>query len=204
MPSRLTVNEKNQLDNQIKFILEIDKLKGVMRRTLLTDGSRHENSAEHSWHLAVMAILLAGYAREDDLDLLKVIKMVLIHDLVEIDAGDTYCYDELQVKDQAYREEKAADRLFHMLPGGQARSFLSLWREYEERETPEARFAHALDGLQPLLHNYNTEGRVWRKYGIRREQVLLRNRDIAEEAPALWDYVVKIIDDAVKRGMLIK
>jgi putative hydrolase of HD superfamily len=196
--------KQDRLDQQIEFILEIDKLKRIKRRTILTDGSRHENSAEHSWHLAVMAMLLAEYAKEGDLDLLKIIKMLLIHDLVEIDAGDTYCYDEVNVKDQAFREEKAADRLYHMLPLEQARSLLSLWHEYEEGETPEAKFAHAMDSLQPLLHNYNTEGRVWRKHGIRREQVLLRNRHMAEGAPALWDYVVTIIDDAVKRGMLIK
>jgi putative hydrolase of HD superfamily len=197
--------KKDRLDKQIEFILEIDKLKGVMRRTILTDGSRHENSAEHSWHLAVMAILLAEYSKsENELDLFKVVKMLLIHDLVEIDAGDTYCYDEVQVKDQALREEKAADRLFHMLPVEQARSFLSLWHEYEEIKTPEARFAHALDGLQPLLHNYNTQGRVWRKHGIRREQVLSRNRHMAEGSPVLWDYVLEIVNDAVKRGMLIE
>jgi putative hydrolase of HD superfamily len=190
-----------RLDAQIRFVVEIDKVKHVLRQTDLMDGSRRENDAEHSWHLAVMALLLAEHAA-GDVDPARVVRMVLIHDLVEIDAGDTFCYDEEGAKDKAEREQAAADRIFAMLPDDQAADFRALWDEFEARETPDAKFAASLDRLQPLLHNYHTQGAAWRRHGIVRSQVVSRNRHIAEGAPALWEYARRLIDDAVAKGYL--
>jgi len=191
-----------RLERQINFVIEIDKLKSVLRQTILVDKSKRENSAEHSWHIAVMAILFSEYARESDVDILKVIKMALIHDLVEIDAGDTYCYDEKGTLDQSEREEKGAKRIFGILPEDQAREFEGLWREFEEGKTAEARFAAALDRVQPLINNYNTGGEMWREHGIKSGQVVRRNSVVNEGAPVLWEYTSQLISDAVKRGML--
>jgi putative hydrolase of HD superfamily len=198
------MKETDRLKKQIEFIIEIDKLKKVYRQSYITGGEKAENDAEHSWHLALMGILLQEYARpgEGGPDLLRVLKMVLIHDLVEIDAGDTYCYDEEAAKDKRLREEKAAGRLFNLLPADQADEFCSLWDEFEERMTPEALFAAALDRLQPVLLNYYTEGRSWQEHGITAEQVLERNKLIREGAPALWVYVQEIISRAVEKGYL--
>ena len=196
--------ESERFKSQIEFILEVDKLKQIRRRTTLLDRSRQENSAEHSWHIALIVLILSEYAEADDLDLLHVIKLLLAHDLVEIDAGDTYCYDEIGGRDKKAREMNAADRIFNILPGDQAASFRSLWDEYEARETPESRFANALDRLQPFLHNYFTRGRVWRKHGIRKKQVLARMKPVDEGSHLLWDYVSRLIDDAVERGFLAK
>ncbi len=138
----------NRLDRQLQFIIEIDKMKQIFRRTLLTDGSRQENDAEHSWHLSIMAVLLSEYSAVRDIDLLRVIKMALIHDLVEIDAGDTYCYDEKGYEDKEEREKKAAARLFSLLPEDQAAEIWELWREFEELSTPESRFAACMDRFE--------------------------------------------------------
>lgn len=194
----------DRLRSQIDFLLEIDKLKSILRQTLLTDGRRQENSAEHSWHLSIMALLLAEYAKDQPIDLLRVLKMLLIHDLVEIDAGDTYCYDETGNADKAQREKQAADRIFGLLPDDQAAEFHSLWQEFELRKSAEAKYAAALDRLQPLLHNYQTDGRVWRKHGINSNQVYSRNQSIAEGAPDLWQYAAQIILDSIERGWLEK
>jgi len=196
--------DSKRFKSQIEFILEIDKLKKILRRTPLLDRSRQENSAEHSWHIALIVMVLAEYADEDPLDLLRVIKLLLAHDLVEIDAGDTYCYDESGVQDQNKREKKAANRIFNILPEDQAESFRALWDEYEDRSTPESRFANALDRFQPLLHNYFTEGHSWRQHGIQKEQVLSRMQLVDEGSSFLWDYVVTLIDDAVEKGLLAK
>lgn len=190
-----------RLDAQIRFAIEIDKVKHVLRQTDLMDGSRRENDAEHSWHLGVMAMLLVEHAA-GDVDLARVVRMVLIHDLVEIDAGDTFCYDVEGAKDKAEREQAAAERIFGMLPGDQAAEFRALWDEFEARGTPDAKFAASLDRLQPLLHNYHTQGAAWRRHGIVRSQVVAHNRHIAEGAPALWDYARRLIDSAVARGYL--
>lgn len=192
----------SRLADQIRFIIEIDKLKNVFRQTYLTDGGRKENDAEHSWHLAVMAILLSEYAADRGVDVLKVVKMVLIHDLVEIDAGDTFCYDEAGHADKSRREQAAADRIFAILPGDQGSALRALWEEFEARRSPEARFAAALDRLQPLLHNYHTGGAAWREHGVTVDRVLARNRHMGEGAPALWDYADRFIRDAVDRGLL--
>jgi putative hydrolase of HD superfamily len=189
---------------QIEFILEVDKLKKILRRTTLMDGSRQENSAEHSWHIALIVLVLSEYADEDNLDLLQVIKLLLAHDLVEIDAGDTYCYDEIGGQDQKERETRAADRIFNILPEDQAKSFRALWDEYEEKKTPESLFANALDRFQPLLHNYFTQGHSWRRHGIQKKQVLSRMQPVDEGSSFLWDYVAGLIDDAVEKGFLAK
>lgn len=194
--------QTNRLAQQIQFIIEIDKLKGILRQTLLTDESRRENSAEHSWHLAMMAILLAEYAPASDVDVLRVIKMLLVHDLVEIDAGDTFCYDVQGNQNKAAREVLAATRLFGMLPEEQGAELRSLWEEFEAQETTAAQFAAALDRLQPLLHNQQTRGGTWRIHGISRDQVLRRMHPVKDGAPALWPLVETVIEDAVVAGYL--
>jgi putative hydrolase of HD superfamily len=196
--------KSGRFKSQIEFITEVDKLKKIQRRTMLLDRSRQENSAEHCWHIALIVLVLSEYADADDLDLLQVIKLLLVHDLVEIDADDTYCYDEIGGQDQKIRETKAADRIFNILPPDQAASFRSLWDEYEARETPESRFANALDRLQPLLHNYFTRGHTWKKYGIRKKQVVERMKPVDEGSHFLWDYVSSLIDDAVEKAYLKK
>jgi len=190
-----------RLAQQIRFIIEIDKLKAVLRRSYVTCADRRENSAEHSWHVAMMAMTLAEYA-EESVDLLRVLKMVLIHDIIEIDADDTFCYDEAGNRDKAEREQRAADRLFNLLPRDQADEFRVLWDEFEARQTPESRFAAALDRLMPLLHNVYTEGRTWQKHDIVREQVLAHNRPIEDGAPTLWTFARAIIQYAVDVGYL--
>ena len=193
-----------RLHQQIQFIVEIDKLKDIFRQTYLINGKRKENSTEHSWHIALMAVLLAEYATEKKLQIFRVIKMLLIHDIVEIDAGDTYCYDESGVQDQKEREKRAADRIFNILPEDQTKSFRALWDEYEDRKTPESRFANALDRFQPLLHNYFTKGHSWRQHGIQKKQVISRMQPVDEGSSFLWDYVASLIDDAVRKGFLEK
>lgn len=191
----------NRLKQQIEFIIEIDKLKQVFRQSILMDGTRRENDAEHSWHLAIMGILLGEYSHED-LDLWRVVKMLLIHDIVEIDAGDTYCYEGTPYADKLEREKKAADRLFNILPPDQKEDFQRLWEEFEKRSTPEARFAAALDRLQPLLHNYKTKGESWKKHGVTSDQVIERNKSILEASKTLWDFAETIINDSIKKGYL--
>ncbi len=186
------------------FIKEVDKLKGIYRQTLLMDGSRRENDAEHSWHLAIMALLLSEHAKDKNIDILKVVKMVLVHDIVEIDAGDTYCYDDKAGLDKAEREIKSADRIFNILPQDQAEELMSLWKEFEERSTPESKFAASLDRLQPLFHNHQTEGVSWIEHGIAAEQVIERNKHIGESSEVLWDFAKEIIDDSVDKGYLKK
>lgn len=193
--------QNNRLERQLQFILEIDKLKLILRQTLLTDGSRRENSAEHSWHLAMMAILLAEYA-PTQIDVLRVIKMLLVHDLVEIDAGDTFCYDVQSNENKAMREAQAATRLFGLLPEEQGVELRNLWEEFEAQETAPARFATALDRLQPFLHNQHTKGGTWQIHGITRDQVQRRMQPIKEGAPLLWSFVEKVIEDCVEAGYL--
>jgi putative hydrolases of HD superfamily len=192
----------DRLARQLEFVAEIDKLKHIQRQTLLMNGTRQENDAEHSWHIAVMAILLAEYAPGSKLDVLRVLKMLLVHDLVEIYAGDTFCYDDKAAADKADRETMAADRLFCMLPTDQAQDLRQLWEEFEARRTPEACFAAALDRLQPLLHNYATRGAAWKKHGVTSGKVMERNRHIGEGAPALWRYAEALIREAVSKGYL--
>jgi len=200
--SELQPGQKDRFKRQIEFILEVDKLKHVRRQTILMDKSRRENSAEHSWHIALTVMVLSEYARDADIDFFRVMKILLVHDLIEIDAGDTYCYDDQGRQDQAAREKLAADRIFNILPPDQAGTFRDLWDEFEERKTPESRFANALDRVQPLLHNYFTRGQTWQENNIKIDQVKSRMQPVDDGAPVLWNYVSSLIDDAVKKGFL--
>lgn len=181
------MKEQDRLDRQMAFCLEIDKQKLIGRQTYLSDGQRKENDAEHAWHLAIMAILLQEYANEE-LDLLKTVTMLLIHDLVEIDAGDTYAYDTEGQKTKQQRETAAADRIFSLLPEDQAQSLRALWEEFEAGTTPEARFAHTMDNLQPTMLNAATGGKAWAQRKNRLSQVLKRNQNTATGSKTLWDY----------------
>lgn len=193
--------QRLRLEQQIRFVLELDKLKGIVRRSWLLGEERRENSAEHSWHLAMMAIILAEYANEP-FDLPHALKLLLVHDVVEIDAGDTYCYDDQANGDKEEREHRAAERIFGLLPEEQAREAHDLWLEFEHRETPEARFANAVDRMQPLLLNFHTDGRSWLEHDIARHQVLERNGTIEDGSLELWRYTSALIDEAVERGWL--
>ena len=191
------------LDSQLRFVLEADQLKSVLRRSTLNDGSRRENSAEHSWHLALMAVVLGEHAPPGT-DLGKVSTMVVLHDLVEIDAGDLYVYaDEAAQRRQAVAERAAADSLFGLLPPEQGSALRALWDEFEQRITPEARFARALDRLQPLIANYVAGGKTWQANGITADQVLERVRLIEDGSAELGQYARNLVSDAVRRGILL-
>lgn len=192
----------NPLDSQLRFVLEADQLKSVLRQSTLCDGSRRENSAEHSWHLALMVVVLGQYAPPGT-DLGKVTTMVLLHDLVEIDAGDLYVYaDEAAQQRQAAAERAAAGRLFGLLPAEQGTALRALWDEFELRVTAEARFARALDRLQPILANYQARGKTWQANGITADQVLARVELIEDGSAVLGEYARNLIADAVRRGYL--
>lgn len=186
---------------QMRFLLEVDRLKSVRRRNYLADGSRVETSAEHSWHVALMALILCEHANEP-VDRLRVLQMMLVHDIVEVDAGDTFLYDQEAQRDKAAREARAADRIFSLLPPDQAREVRALWEEFEEGRTPEARFARSLDRLAPLSLNFASRGRAWLEHGVRREEVLEANRHTAEGSSSVWAYMRALIEEAVARGYL--
>lgn len=190
----------DRLTKQIDFILEIDKLKNILRRSLITDGSRRENDVEHSWHLAVMVTLLSEYAAEP-VDLMRTVKMVLIHDIVEIDAGDTIIYDTGAREEVVQAERAAADRIFALLPADQAAEFRALWDEFEQRITSEARFARALDRLQPIMLNVATQGQTWRENKVTFDRVMALNRPIIEAgAPSLVPFLEQLLLDAREKG----
>lgn len=189
------------LARQINFLLEIDKSKQVFRQTYLADGSRKENDAEHSWHLAIMAFLLADYANTP-IDVLKTVKMLLIHDLIEIDAGDTYAYDAEGNASKAARENAAADRIFSILPESQAHSFRALWDEFEAGTSSEACFARALDRIQPLLLNDASGGKSWKEHNVRTSQVLARNAQTGTGSSRLWEYCCNLIEKNTALGHL--
>jgi len=191
-----------RLARQIEFLVEADKLKEVLRLTVTTGSRRAENSAEHTWHLCLMVITLAEHANAGPLDLLRVLRMLLIHDLVEIDAGDTFAYDAAAMAGQHEREARAADRIFGLLPPDQAAEFRALWDEFEAHTTPEAQFALACDRFQAMLLNARTEGHAWREHGITHDRVLARNAAVAGGSRAMWEYAVRMIDDAVAAGHL--
>lgn len=189
-----------RLKKQLDFILQADSEKEIVRRTPLSSGKRYENDSEHAWHMALMAILLSEYANEK-IDLLKTVTMILIHDIVEIDAGDTYCYDYESAKTQKERELKAADRLYALLPEDQGEKLRGLWEEFEANKTPEANFAHAMDCLQPTMLNSASGGISWRENGIRLSQVLKRNAYTKKGSEALWDYQLnELILKNVEKG----
>lgn len=190
------------LDSQLQFLLEADRLKGVLRQSRIIDGSRRENSAEHSWHLGLMSLVLGGYAPPGT-DLSRVTAMVLVHDLVEIDAGDLFVYAGAQAQaGQEEAERAAADRLFGLLPGSQAAGFRALWDEFEERRTPEAKFARALDRLQPMLANYQLGGGTWTQHGVTAGQVLAKVALIEDGSAALGRFARELISASVSRGFL--
>jgi putative hydrolase of HD superfamily len=190
------------LHRQARFLREADQLKGVLRQSSILDGTRKENSAEHSWHLALMAQVLGGYAPPST-DLGRVTAMLLIHDLVEIDAGDLFVYaDATAQARQEAAERAAADRIFALLPPGQGRDMRALWDEFEERRTPEARFARALDRLQPMLANYYLGGGTWQAHGVRAGQVLDKVALIADGSAALGEFARDLIGSAIRQGFL--
>ncbi len=192
-----------KLEKQINFILELDKLKSIMRRSYLLNRERFEDSAEHSWHVSVLALTLAEHA-DDEIDLTHVLKMLLIHDVVEIDAGDTYFFDKKGNSDKTEREMKAAERIFGLLPPEQENDFRSAWEEYEEGDTKNARFANALDRFIPLLHNYYTQGKSWQEHKVRFEQVMTLKEPIEKGSKSLWEYAHSLILSAVEKGYLAK
>jgi putative hydrolases of HD superfamily len=193
--------QKNRLTQQIQFILEIDKLKHILRQTLLTDGSRRENTAEHSWHIGIMAMILAEYA-PDKTDISRAMKMLLIHDLVEIDAGDTFCYDVQGNLSKSEREIEAANRIFGLLPNDLESELREIWEEFEVQNTPTSKFAAALDRIQPFLHNGATKGGTWKIHGINRSQVMKRMAVVEEGTPELWGYIQQLIDGFIEDGYL--
>lgn len=189
-------------EKQISFIMELDKIKKITRQTYLSDGSRKENDAEHSWHLALMAFVLADYANEP-IDVLKTIKMVLLHDVIEIDAGDTYAFDAEANKTKRERELKAADRIFSLLPKEQMEEYRGLWDEFEAMQTPESKFANMLDKVQPLLLNDASGGISWEEHGVKKSQVLKRDERVHEGSEVIWNYAKSLIEKNAESGTLI-
>lgn len=192
-----------RLARQVAFLVEVDRLKEVFRQTVLTGSRRRENDAEHSWHLCLCVLVLAEHANAPGLDVLRVLRMLIVHDLVEIDAGDTFAYaDAATIAGQHDREARAADRIFGLLPEDQGRELRALWDEFEERRTPEARFAAAVDRFQPMLLNAHTEGHAWRQHRVTFPRVMARNATIAEGSAAVWEYAARMVAEAVERGHL--
>lgn len=188
-----------RLEQQIAFIVEIDKVKNIFRQTPLADGNRKENDAEHSWHIALMALLLKEYA-EEEVDVLKVMTMVLVHDLVEIDAGDTYAYDDVGAVTKREREVKAADRIFGMLPKDQGNYLRALWDEFEEYESADAKYAHLLDNFQPLLLNDASGGISWSEHSVRKSQIYKRNEKIEETSKVIWKKMQETVAKNIELG----
>jgi len=191
-----------KLEKQLNFIIELDKVKNIFRKTKLFDSNRFENDAEHSWTVSIMAVLLKEYSNFE-VDIEKVIIMLLLHDVVEIDAGDTFLYSADR-NEAAEREEKAANRIFGLLETEQKELFISLWKEFEERETNEAKFASVFDRLEPLIQNYLTEGYTWKKHNITYEMVLNKNKHIKEGSEEIWNFVLLLLQKAVEKGYLQK
>ncbi len=191
----------NELKQRLEFLITIDKMKSIYRQTLLIDKSRRETDAEHSWHIAVMAMLLAPYAPKGA-DINRCVKMCLVHDLVEIYAGDTFCYDEKASMDKEEREQFAAEKLFSTLPKEDGEELKTLWIEFERQETPDALFCASLDRLQPFIHNMLTDGHTWRKGKVTKEQVMNRAGVIEQGIPAVWDIVREMIDEGKNRGYI--
>ena len=194
--------EKSRLEKQFDFCLEIDKEKLIGRQTYLSDASRKENESEHAWHMAIMTLILSEYAN-DDIDVLKTISMLLIHDLVEIDAGDTYAYDEEGKKTQHAREVAAADRIFGLLPEDQGTKFRALWDEFESGDTPESRFARTMDRVQPMMLNAASGGISWKEHGVQLSQILERNGSTKDGSNTLWEHALHhFIEPHVDKGCI--
>ena len=195
------INER--LKSQLEFLVEIDKMKSVIRRTLIMDGSRRENDAEHSWHLAMLAMVLEEYS-EREINISRVVRMCLVHDLVEVYAGDTFAYDEKGYEDKLARENAAADKLFSMLPPEQGSEFRALWEEFDEAETADAMYAAAMDRLQPIMNNFMTNGHTCRDGNVTSDKVLDRMQKIKKATPELWPVVEYIVNTSVEKGILLK
>ena len=189
----------DRLKQQMEFILEVDKIKNIGRQTYISSGARKENDAEHSWHLALMCALLSEHAKAK-IDVLKTMTMVLIHDIVEIDAGDTYAYDQNGNKTKREREVKAAERIFNLLPEDQAANIRGLWDEFEEGKTPEAKFALTLDKVQPAMLNDASGGKSWREHGVSIGQIMKRNETTPEGSAEIWQYTKELIEKNVEKG----
>ena len=191
-----------RLAQQIEFIAECDKLKEIFRQTINTQSRRAENDAEHSWHLCLCVIVLAEHANVASLDVLRVLKMLIVHDLVEIDAGDTFAYDVAAMANQHEREAIAADRIFGLLPADQAQAFRALWDEFEAKQTAESKFATAVDRFQPMLLNCRSQGAAWNRHGVTHDRVVARNQHIADGCAELWNYAEKMLQEVVDAGHL--
>ena len=199
-----TESRLSRMEQQFAFIKEIDGVKKIGRQSYLKDGSRKENDAEHSWHLAMMALLMGEYAN-DTIDLLRVISMVLVHDIVELDAGDTYAYDEAGNATQRERELAAADRIFHILPEDQAEYLNDLWEEFEENITPESKFAHTLDNIQPMMLNDATDGKAWKEHQVKLSQIMKRQEKTKDGSVSLWEYAREnFLERNLESGVIIK
>ncbi|MDR3186667.1 MAG: HD domain-containing protein [Christensenellaceae bacterium] len=190
-----------RLSKQLEFLIEADKMKTIFRQTLLIDKSRFENDAEHSWHIALMAIILFEHVSVSGVDLNRVVKMAIIHDLIEIYAGDTYAHDIEGNKGKYERELLAADKLFNLLPHDQAIEFKELWEEFEEMKTPDAMYANAVDRVQPFINNFKTDGEMWIKKKVKAKQVFDRMKTIENVLPKLWDFIQSIIKKATENGV---
>jgi len=193
----------DKLLKQIDFIKEIDKIKYIQRRTKLFNSDRNENDAEHSWHLALMAIVLAEYSNEP-IDILKVVKMVLVHDIVEIDAGDIFIYDTQKNHSNTNEERIAAKRIFGILPEEQANELIAIWEEFEAGITNEAKFAKTMDRLEPLLQNTSNNGGTWAEFNVDYNKVLEKKSQIKNGSDTIWDYAEKLINESVDKGILKK
>lgn len=192
----------NRLEQQMRFLVEVDKMKSVYRRTILIDKTRRESDAEHSWHFALMAMLLAEYADPEKVDCARVIRMALVYDLIVIYAGDTFAYDVQGNQDKRQRETEAADKLFALLPEDQAAEIRALWEEFDAMETPDAQYAAAIDRLQPFLNNYLTQGHTWGLGGVKSAQVYERMDPIRVALPEVWPFVDKMIQESIEKGYL--
>ncbi|MEA4904257.1 MAG: HD domain-containing protein [Petrimonas sp.] len=195
--------QANDLLKQISFIKEIDKLKYIQRKTKLFNSDRHENDAEHSWHLAMMALVLAEHSNRP-VDILKVVKMVLIHDIVEIDAGDTFLYDTLKNHTNTREELAAAKRIFGLLPEKQAEEFVEIWKEFEDGITDEAKFAKSMDRFEPLLQNTSNNGGTWTEFNVDYQKVYDKKKAIKDGSASIWNYAENLINESVKKGILKK
>ena len=193
----------NRLHAQLDFLLEIDKMKTILRQTVLVDKSRRENDAEHSWHFALMAITLFEYCELEGVNLDRVVKMALVHDLVEIYAGDTFAYDEEGTKDKEARERASADKIFSMLPKEQGSEFRLLWEEFDQMKTPDALYASAIDRFQPFLNNSATGGHTWDKYSVSLSQIYKRMNPVKIATPKLWDFVESTIKESIEQGYIV-
>lgn len=193
--------DRDRLESQLAFFKECDKLKQINRQTLLLDGTRVENDAEHSWHLAMMVMTFLEYAPTEGIDVEKVLRLVIMHDVVEIDAGDVYTYADFDPAEKFAKEQAAAERIFNLLQPDQAQVFLDLWDEYEGKETPESQFATAIDKLQPFLHNYYADSAAWRLHDVPKARVIEKMSIIKTGAPRLWDFTLELIEEADQEGL---